>query len=161
METYIVCIKASFLDCCIIPDDAGPPLGVFGTMPSFQNVQNSHVHGSLLWNMTEIFCKNNLSFKNYLKPISKLWNHSWCTDIGDFIVHWSENTPFVTIWIMLWITAFYKEKAKVFCITLQHLKEFNHLNKLHSSQWKFICQFVEQDYAKTEVVGRFDTYESF
>ena len=83
-----------------------------------------------------------MTIRNYLQLISKLWNHSLCTDIGDFIVHWSKNIPFMTIWITLWITAFYEEKAKVFCITLQYLKEFYHffaklMNKLHSPQWEF------------------------
>ena len=101
-------------------------------MPTPQNVWNAHVHGSLLW--------------NYLEPISKLWNHSWSMEIGDFIVHWSKNTPSVTIWVTLLITAFYEEKTKVFCITLQHLKEFYHfiaklVNKSHSSQWELGQRF--------------------
>ena len=89
---------------------------------------------------------HNVTIRNYLQPISKLWNHSWNTEIEDFIVQWSENTSFVTIWVTLWITAFYEEKAKVFCITLQHLREFYHfttklINKSHTPQWEFGQQF--------------------
>ena len=57
----------------------------------------------------------------------------------------------------------------VFCLTLQHLKEFYHfiaklINKSHTPQWEFgqhFPQISEQKYAKTELVGGFDTYESF
>ena len=91
--------------------------------------------------MSELFL-HNLTIRNYLQPISKLWNHSWYTEIGDFIVYWNNITPFVTIWVTLWITAFYEEKAKVFYITLQHSKELCHfitklMNKSHSPQWEF------------------------
>ena len=88
------------------------------------------------------YIQHNLTIRNYLQPISKLWNHSWYIEIGDFMVHWSKNTPFVTIWVTLWTTAFCEEKAKVFYITLQHFKEFYHfiaklVNKSHSPQWEF------------------------
>ena len=58
----------------------------------------------------------------------------------------------------MWISAFYEEKAKVFCINLQHLKQFYHfidrlMNKSHSPQWNLdhIFQISEQKYAKTEM----------
>ena len=106
-----------------------------------QNVHNVHVTWCIaLKNDRIIFCI--AQFDDCLQPISKLWNHSWYTETGGFIVHWSKNTSFVTICVTLWITAFYEEEAKVFCITLQHLKEFYHfiaklMNKWHSSQWEF------------------------
>ena len=103
-----------------------------------------------------------------MQPISKLWNHSWYIENGDFIVHWSKNTSFVTIWVTLWITAIYEEKTKEFYIILQHLKEFYHfipklVNKSHSFQWKFGQHFskFETKICKTEMAGGFDTYESF
>ena len=48
----------------------------------------------------------------------------------------------MNILVTLWITAFYEEKAKVFNITLQHLKEFycalaKLVKKSHSPQWEF------------------------
>ena len=46
------------------------------------------------------------------------------------MVHWSKNTTFV----ILWITAFYEEKAKVFCIIWQNLKEF----------YRFIAKLIKQ-----------------
>ena len=48
-------LKASLSDCCVVPNDAWWPLGGFGVMPTPQNVQNAHVHGLLLWQMTEFF----------------------------------------------------------------------------------------------------------
>ena len=84
------------------------------------------------------------------------------------MVHQSKNTPFVIIRVTLWISIFYEEKAKVFCITLQHLKEFYHFiaklkNKSHSPQWEVgqHFQISKQIYTKTELVGGFDTCESF
>ena len=84
------------------------------------------------------------------------------------MVHWSKNTPFVTFWVTLWITAFYEEKAKLFFITLQHLKEFYHfIAKLKinyivlNGNLDNIFQILEQKYAITELVGGFDTCESF
>ena len=64
-----------------------------------------------------------------------------------FYNSWSKNTTFVTSWITLWITAFYEKKAKVLCITLQHLKEFycfiaKLMNKSYSSQWEFGQHFL-------------------
>ena len=70
----------------------------------------------------------------------------------------------MTIWVTLWITAFYEEKAKVFCITLQQLKEFYHfIAKLIilNGNWDNIFQILEKKYTKIEMVGGFDTYESF
>ena len=56
----------------------------------------------------------------------------------------------MTIWVTLWITAFYEEKTKVFWITLQHLKKFYHviaklMNKSHIPQSEFgnIFQILE------------------
>ena len=47
----------------------------------------------------------------------------------------------MTISITLWITVFYEEKAKLFCITLQYLKQLycfivKLVKKSHSPQWE-------------------------
>ena len=130
-------------DCCVVANDAWPPLGVFGVMPNPQNVHNVHVHGALIWKMTEFF------LHSIIWPLKIICNQfqscetilgtqklgiSWYTEV--------KNTPFVTIWVTLWITTFCEEKAKVFCITLQHLKEFYRfiaklINKSHRPQWEF------------------------
>ena len=45
--------KVTLWDCCVVANDAWLPLGVFGVIPNPQNVHNVHVHGALLWKMTE------------------------------------------------------------------------------------------------------------
>ena len=97
-----------------------------------------------------------ITIRNYLQPISKLWNHCWNTEIWDFLVYWSKNTSVVTIWVTLWITAFYEEKDKVFYITLKTLSFtillpswwINHIVLNGNLANNF--QISGQKYAKTE-----------
>ena len=49
----IVAVKATPWDCCVMPNDAWPPLGVFGVIPDPHDVHNACEFGVLLWKMTE------------------------------------------------------------------------------------------------------------
>ena len=46
-------IEVTLWDCCVVPNNAWPLLGVFGIMPNPQSVHNVHVHGVLLWKIIE------------------------------------------------------------------------------------------------------------
>ena len=52
---WYLSIKVTLWDCCVMPNDAWPPLGVFGVLPNLQNVHSVHVRGALLWKITEFF----------------------------------------------------------------------------------------------------------
>ena len=48
-------VKVTLWDCCVVLNDAWPPIGVFGVMPTPQNVHNVHVHGVLLCKIAQFF----------------------------------------------------------------------------------------------------------
>ena len=164
-----VWIKVSLWDCCIMPNDAWQPLGVFGVIPNPQNVHNLHVHGALLWKITDFFLHSIIwpleiicyQYQRYeiILGIQKL---------GIFIVHWSKNSFCCHLSNFVDHLLFMRRMPKYSAPPCNIWKSFtallpswwiNHI--VLNGNLDNIFQILEQKYAKTEMVGGFVTHEFF
>ena len=121
------CFKASLWDCCIVPNDAWPSLGVFGAVKPLLEHRNWGFHSTLKY-----------------------------------------NTSFVTIWVPCQLLLILRKRLKYSTFSGKLWENFTVLlaswwinHTVLNGNLANNFQISEQNYAKTEMVGGFDTYESF